>query len=122
MPAELVRSTERPTRRAMQLEYVPRLQFQRELHDIPRGHGPFQHYLRTIFQKDDLGMRVPLLAMNPMGKEHVNSLLDHFIAFNGDEIAAQASREVSTKLAEVPGAFKTALVGMDDFKGEWTNR
>jgi hypothetical protein len=48
----------------MKLDYVPLLQVQRDLHDIPRGHGRFRQYLRTIFRPDELGMRVPLLAMN----------------------------------------------------------
>ena len=106
----------------MQIEYVPLLQTQRDLHSMPRNYERFKHYLRTIFQQDELGMRVPLLAMNPMGKEHVTVLLDHLLALNGDELGAQAAREASTELADVPGEFKIALVVVDDLKGGWTNR
>lgn len=67
-------------------------------------------------------MRAPLLAMNPMGKEHVTALLDDLLALNGDELGAQAAREASKELAEVPGDFKIALVVVDDLKGGWTNR
>jgi hypothetical protein len=67
-------------------------------------------------------MRVPLLAMNPMGKEHVTALLDHLLALNGDELGAQAAREASTTLVDVPGEFKIALVVADDLMGGWTNR
>ena len=106
----------------MQIEYVPLLQTQRDLHAIPRNYGRFKHYLRTIFQQDELGMRVPLLAMNPMGKEHVTALLDHLLALDGDELGAQAAREASTELADAPGDFKITLVVADDLMGGWTNR
>src|SRR5262245_57289109 len=104
----------------MKLDYIPLLQVQRDLHDIPRGYGRFKHYLRTIFQQDELGARLPLLAMNPMGKDHVTALLDGLIELNADAVAARAAAEASTKLAEVPGEFKTALVVADDLMGGWT--
>lgn len=106
----------------MQLEYVPLLQVQRDLHEMPRNYERFQRYLRTIFQDDELGMRAPLLAMNPMGKEHVASLLDQLLALDADSIAAQAAREAVTDLVDIPGTFKTALVIADDLMGGWTNR
>src|SRR5207248_5121380 len=55
--AELWRSAVRRRFSLMKVDYVPLLQVQRELHDIPRGYGRFKHYLRTIFQEDGLGMR-----------------------------------------------------------------
>lgn len=106
----------------MKLEYVPLLQVQRDLHEMPRNYERFQHYLRTIFQDDELGMRAPLLAMNPMGKEHVASLLDQLLALDADAIAERAAREVSAQLEESPGTFKIALVVADDLMGGWTNR
>jgi hypothetical protein len=106
----------------MQLEYIPLLQIQRDLYAIPRSRGRFNHYLRAIFQDDELGMRAPLLAMNPAGKEHVDSLLDQMLALKCDAIGDQAALEASTEFADVPGVFKIALVVADDLKGGWTNR
>jgi hypothetical protein len=106
----------------MNLEYIPLLQVQRDLHAIPRGYGRFRHYLRTIFQQDELGMRVPLLAMNPMGKDHVTALLDALLALNADGVAARAAAEAAAALADVPGEFKAALVVVDDLMGGWTDR
>jgi hypothetical protein len=106
----------------MNLDYVPLLQVQRDLYDIPRSRGRFKHYLRTIFDQDELGMRLPLLAMNPMGKEHATALLDGLLALEGDAIGAQAAAEASARLADVPVDFKIALVVVDDLKGGWTNR
>lgn len=106
----------------MNLDYIPLLQVQRDLHEIPRGYGRFQHYLRTIFDQDELGMRVPLFVMNPMGKEHVAVLLDGFLELDAEGIGARAAAEASAALVEVPGEFKVALVVADDLKGGWTNR
>jgi hypothetical protein len=106
----------------MKLDYVPLLQIQRDLYDIPRGHGRFEHYLRTMFPQDELGMRLPLLAMNPMGKDHVTALLEGLLSLNADDVAARAVSEAAAKLPDVPGVFKTALVVADDLMGGWTNR
>ncbi len=106
----------------MKLEYVPLLQVQRDLHGLPRGYGRFKQYLRTVFRQDELGMRLPLLAMNPMGRDHVTALLDGLLALDGDAAAARAAAEASAELADVPGDFKTALVVADDLMGGWTNR
>src|SRR6516225_5538316 len=106
----------------MKLDYVPLLQIQRELQGIPRGMGRFRQYLRTI-SPDGANLELPsLIAMNPMGKDHVTALLDALLALDADGIAARAVAEVSNELAGEPGDFKTTLVIVDDLKGGWTNR
>jgi hypothetical protein len=95
----------------------------RELHGIPRGMQRFQQYLRTIFPvDDDTDQLLPLIAMNPMGKEHVTALLDALLAMDADAIGARSAAEVSRRLAPVSGTFKVGLVIADDLMGGWTNR
>jgi hypothetical protein len=107
----------------MKLEYVPLLQVQRELHAIPRGRGRFREYLRLIAGRDGTGLELPtLLIMNPMGKDHVNALLDTLLALDADGIGARAAAEVASVLAGEPGDFKIALVVADDLMGGGTNR
>ena len=74
----------------MNLDYVPLLRVMRKLHSIPRGQPPdfngmkrFLQYVRTIFPRKRNGeidenavYLLPLLAMNPMGKEHVTGRVD----------------------------------------------
>src|SRR6516165_8274891 len=74
----------------MNLDYVPLLRVMRKLHNIPRGQPPdfngmkrFRQYVRTIFPRKKNGeidenavYLLPLLAMNPMGKEHVTGRVD----------------------------------------------
>src|SRR5262249_39104145 len=114
----------------MNLDSVPLLRVMRELHDIPRGQPPdfngmrrFRQYLRTIFPHDESADQLlPLLAMNPMGKDHVAALLDEFLAMDGDGIGARVTAETSARLADVPGDFKAGLVVADDLLGGGTNR
>src|SRR5262245_45327743 len=107
----------------MNLEYVPLLQIPRELHDIPRGLRRFRQYLRTIMNHRRNTVELPsLLAMNPMGREHVTELLDALLVLDADAIAARAVAEAAAGLTEEPGDFKVTLVIADDLKGGWTNR
>src|SRR6266480_2972619 len=111
------------TKVAMKLDYVPLLQVMRELQSMPRGMERFHQYLRTIFPLDDRADQLlPLLAMNPMGKDHVTALLDTLLALDADGIAAQATAEASAQLTDLAGKFKVGIVIADDLRGGWTNR
>ncbi len=107
----------------MRLDYVPLLRIQRDLHDLPRGMGRFQEYLRTIRSRDGNGLELPpLVIMNPMGKEHVAERLDALLAMDADGIGARVAEEASARLADVPEDFKATLVIADDLMGAGTNR
>lgn len=114
----------------MNLTYVPLIGIMRELHRIPRGNPPdfnglrrFRQYLRTIFPADDTADQLlPLIAMNPMGKDHVTDLLETLLAIDADSIAAAAVSEASEGLRDLPGEFNVGLVIADDLKGTFTNR
>jgi hypothetical protein len=118
------------------LDYVPLLRVMRRLHSIPRGQPPdfngmkrFRQYVRTIFPRKKNGeidenavYLLPLLAMNPMGKDHVTALLDAYLAMDADGIGARVAAEAAARLADVPGDFKVGLVVADDLMGVGTNR
>jgi hypothetical protein len=107
----------------MRLDYAPLLQTQRDLHGIPLGPERFRRYLRTISSRDgtDIDL-VPLLAMNPMGKDHVTARLDALLALDADGVGARAAAEAAAALDDVSGEFKAALVVADDLMGGGTNR
>jgi hypothetical protein len=114
----------------MNLDYVPLLRIMQKLHSIPRGQPPdfngmkrFRQYVRTIFPPGENAVYLlPLLAMNPMGKDHVTALLDAYLAMDADGIGARVAAEVAARLADVPGDFKVGLVVADDLMGIGTNR
>jgi hypothetical protein len=107
----------------MNLEYAPLIPVMRELHGLPRDMERFRQYLRTIFPRDNQADQLlPLLAMNPMGKDHVTALLDALLALDADRFAARATAEAAVDLTDVPGDFKVGVVIADDLMGGWTNR
>ena len=113
----------------MKLDYIPLLPVQRELHSIPRTEWingkpkRFLEYLRVMTTADGNGLtRPPLVAINPMAKDHVTDRLDELLALDADEIAARAASEAAAELAEEPGEFKGTVIVVDDWMGPWTNR
>lgn len=106
----------------MKLEFTPLLQVQRDLYRLPRGWERFRAYLQTMVDPETKDLQLPLVAMNPMGKDHVPALLDKYLGFDADSLAARAVAEAESRLAAVDGEFKVALVIADDAMGAWTNR
>src|SRR5262245_46302669 len=120
----------------MYLDYVPLLRVMREIQSIPRGQPPdfngmkrFRHFVRRIFPRKKNGQidenavyLLPLLAINPMAKDHVTALLDAYLAMDADGLGARVAAEVAAQLADVPGDFKVGLVVADDLMGAGTNR
>jgi len=107
----------------MNFEYVPLIPVMRELYRLPRNMARFRTYLRTIFPNDESrDQLLPLLAMNPMAKDHVMHLLDALLAIDADGIGARATAEAAAELADIPGDFKVGIVIADDWLGGWTNR
>jgi len=104
------------------LTFVPLLRVQRDLYDLPRDMTRFRAYLSTMTDPVTRDLKLPLVAMNPMGKEHVPALLDQWMALGADEVAGSAVADAAHRLQEVPGAFQVGLVIADDLKGGWTNR
>ena len=107
----------------MNIEFVPLLQIQRDLYTLPKGPERFRAYLKTMVNSDGTDVRLPpLVAMNPMGKDHLPALLDALLTMEAEAAAVQASVEAVNRLPGVPGDFKLGLVVVDDLMGGWTNR
>lgn len=106
----------------MPLQYTPLLQLQRDLYTIPRGYERFKQYIAEMVDPETRDMKIPLPAMNPMGKDHVPALLDQYLEFEADKVAGEAVAEAAAKLGDVLDNFKTTLVIADDSMGMWTNR
>jgi hypothetical protein len=102
----------------MNVEYVPLLHVARDLHAIPLAIPRLPQYLRTIGGQVTVRLGLPpLVAMIPMGREHVGELLDQLLATDADGISDRAVAEAIRHLADDPGEFKAALVIADDLRG-----
>ncbi|MFN0055571.1 MAG: hypothetical protein ACKV0T_25775 [Planctomycetales bacterium] len=107
----------------MQLEYLPLLQLQRGLYRQPRGTQRFRDYLRTMIGEEGQDLRLPpLVAMNPMAREHVPELLDAYLELGADAVAENAVAQAASELIDEPSQYQVGLVVSDDLKGGWTNR
>jgi hypothetical protein len=107
----------------MNVTHLPLLQIQRKLQGMPRTIERFRQYLRVVLTDDHADVKlVPLIAANPMAKEHVTQLLDVLLAMDADSMAARASAEASMRLGDAPGDFLVGVVVVDDLMGGWTNR
>jgi hypothetical protein len=107
----------------MNIEVVPLLQIQRDLYSLPKGPERFRAYLKTMVNSDGTDVRLPpLVAMNPMGKDHVPALLDSLLTMEAEGAAVHATEEAVRHVAGVAGDFKLGLVVADDLMGGWTNR
>lgn len=105
----------------MEIEIVPLLQIQRELYRVPRGLERFRAYVQTLTGDGDDTVLPPLVAMNPLGKEHVALFLDKLLALDAEAIAAQAAQAAAARLP-THMALRLGLVATDDAHGGWTNR
>lgn len=106
----------------MYIEHIELLAKARELHSVPRGVERFREYIQLITGGSDDVDAPPLVAMNPMGREHVAERLDELIALGAERTAAAALREAERRLPQQRGDFKHGLALADDLRGGWTNR
>ncbi len=106
----------------MNLTLIPLLSVQRELYQQPRTMQRFQTYLRTILNEDKNDLELPLIEINPMGKDHLLPFVEHLLALSAEEIATDAAQVIQAATASVPGEFRVSLIVIDDALGGWTNR
>lgn len=117
----------------MKVSFLPLLQVQRDLYALPRGRERFREYIKTMTDAETGDLALPLVAMNPMGKEHVPALIDQYLALGAEQIAEEAINDwratasaVAAAGAKAPAlqtkAYKLCVVVSDDLKGGWTNR
>ena len=108
----------------MKLSFLPLLQVQRDLYALPRGMERFREYIKAMTDQETGDLALPLVAMNPMGKDHVPALIDEYRALDAEKVAEDAIdawRATASAVAEGK-EFRIGLVVSDDLKGGWTNR
>jgi hypothetical protein len=104
------------------LTYLKLLQVQLDLYALPRGMERFRAYIKTMTDDETGDLALPLVAMNPMGKDHVPALIKDYLALDAEEVAEAAMRDAAPSVAGPGPTFQVCLVVSDDLKGGWTNR
>ena len=78
----------------MNIEFVPLLRVQCDLYGIPRAPERFRAYLKTMVSSDGTDVHLPpLVAMNPMARDHVPALLDTLLATDAEATAVHAGAD-----------------------------
>lgn len=108
----------------MKLSFLPLLQVQRDLYAMPRGIERFREYIKTMTDPETGDLALPLVAMNPMGKDHIPALIDEYIALDSESYAQKLITDlIWGQTPDLAGRkYKVGLVVSDDLKGGWTNR
>lgn len=107
----------------MSITHIGMLSEQYRLQQMPRNMERFKEYLNTITNADHTDVKLaPLVAMNPMGREHITERVAEYLALGVEQIAADAVQEAQQRLGTPEAEYKHGLVIMDDVKGGWTNR
>jgi len=109
----------------VQIEYVPQLAILRELYQKPRDMERFRWYLQKTLgpgEDGELDVVIPMLAANPMGREHCLAAVEALLAIDADQAARQAAAEALPYFADIDVAVKLSVTLLDDVRGGWTNR
>jgi hypothetical protein len=107
----------------MPIIHIGTLAEQYRLQQMPRSMERFAEYLNTITNEDHSEVKLaPLVAMNPMGREHITERVAEYLALDAEQVAANAVQEAQQRLGTPDAEYKHGLVVMDDVKGGWTNR
>ena len=109
----------------MKLSFLPLLQVQRDLYALPRGMERFREYIKAMTDPETGDLALPLVAMNPMGKDHIPALIDEYIALGAEKVAQDAIdlwKATALPVSLHTREYKVGVVVSDDLKGGWTNR
>jgi hypothetical protein len=106
----------------MNLAYIPLLQLQRDFYTKPRSFERFREYISTMTNAETGDLELPLVAMNPMSKDHLLPFLEGLLAMDADGEGERAMWEAATQLSTILGTFRVTTVVSDDLMGGWTNR
>lgn len=82
----------------------------------------FRAYIKAMTDDETGDLALPLVAMNPMGKDHVPELIRSYLALDAEAIAAAALVDASRFVSGPGRDYQVCLVVSDDLKGGWTNR
>ena len=111
----------------MEVEFILTLNVQRELYEKPRDMARFRWYIEQLLggtgrDDDERDVQLPIVAVNPMGKEHCLAAVNALIAIDADGVAAAAAREAAARLSEMNASARVYVNLLDDRMGGWTNR
>jgi len=104
----------------MSYQFLPTLQVQRDLLDLPCGMERFDAYLKVMLDAERKKTVLPLQNFNPMSKDHIKELLDLLLKLRADDLLKENLVEFSRQF-KTEFDLKVSWVVIDDVAGGWTN-
>lgn len=104
----------------MKVSLTPILQSLRDIYNVEGIMPRFQAYL-ALMTGAARGEFLPLGVFSPMGKRQAD-YLDALIKLKAEDIATEATAEVTAKLAALPDHYRLLLVVADVSRNGWTER
>ena len=109
----------------MEILYLPQLEILREMYQKPRDMDRFYWYLQQMLGEDEHGeldVVLPMVAANPMGREHCLDAVNALLEIDAENVAKAAADEVLSHFAGIDVTVRLSVTLLDDVKGGWTNR
>jgi hypothetical protein len=101
----------------------PLLETQLAVQRVPRGPARFDAYIATTVggASKTADLKHPhLVSMNPMGKEHVTTMLETYRDLGAETVVQRVLVDLNARLS-VERTVHIGIVAVDDLKGGWTN-
>ncbi len=111
----------------MHLQFVPTLEKLRDLYSLPIGRERFAAYIAMTIdgatRTKDVSVP-PLVAANPMAKQHALEAVENWLALGANEHAVALIEKLNAELKNSgpQQELKIGLSLLDDLKGGWTHR
>ncbi|WP_412029000.1 hypothetical protein [Deinococcus yunweiensis] len=111
----------------MRFVLVPTLTRLRAVYAVPRGPLRFEAYIAATVggatRTADVALP-PLVAANPMARDHATACLDTWLALDAEEVTAVALAEAEIRPTgrATDVTVRVGLTLLDDVGGGWTNR
>lgn len=105
---------------AVRLEPVPVLRRLRDLWSMPRDMARFHAYVEQVKSGADGELLAPLVAANPMAREHMLVYVDALLALDAEGLVAAACAEAEERLARSDLDTRVSLVPADNVGGAWS--
>lgn len=106
----------------MRLRPVPVLHILRDVWSMPRDRARFDAYLAKVKSGPEGEVFAPLIAANPMAREHMIALADRLLAEGADAALAEACVQAERRLGASDLDANVSLTPVDDLGGAWSER
>lgn len=107
----------------MAFELVPILEYMEDFYKSSPSTKRFDEYLYKLQKGNKDELDLPIMAYNPMAKEHVLHKIQELRSYDAEKIAMEELEKVNSDLNKnLNATIKVVINVADDIKGAWTQK